>query len=45
LIVEAEGLVDEDYTELKVKAFGIPGFEFILAALALASAFILRKLN
>jgi len=43
LIVEAEGLRDEDYTELKVKALGIPGFELILATLALASAFILRK--
>jgi len=45
LIVEAEGLKDEDYTELKIKSIGIPGFESILAALALASAFILRKLN
>jgi len=45
LIVEAEGLVDEDYTVLRVKAFGIPGFELILATLALASAFILRRLN
>jgi len=45
LIVEAEGLIDEDYTELRVKALGIPGFESILVALALASAFILRKVR
>jgi len=45
LIVEAEGLIDEDYTELRVKALGIPGFESILVTLALASAFILRKVR
>ena len=45
LIVEAEGLIDEDYTELKIKSIGIPGFELILAALALASALLMRKLN